>query len=223
MDRNNDIAHARIACQITGIPAIGAKKLEQFSNFTESAEFIEIRRRVREEAVRNLVSDPKLIESAQFKSSHSFDRYACPQAVIDRIGELLGLRKPMGRMQRQEPGVMAVMHMDDLKVGYIDNFEGNPQPHAIEELDRRQFESDPRSVVRFLIPLQDSLPGQGMVFKDTVISRWEAGDVIQFDWTKIPHSTYNTSLWARDLIRITGFRTRRTDEVLLNAFSVMKY
>jgi len=218
-----DVPHARVICQIERIPTFDTVTLKQFSNFTESPEFTEIRARVRREAVDRLTSDPKLKNTATFASSHSFDRYQCPQSIIDRIGELLGIRKPMGRMQRQEPGVMAVMHMDDLKVGYIDNFEGNPQPHVITDEDRKVFEGDPNSLVRFLIPLQPSLPGQGFVFKDTVISRWEAGDVIAFDWTKTPHSTYNTSLWARDLIRITGFRTQRTTDLLTQAFTQMRY
>jgi len=223
MDRTNDIPHARVICQIGGIPQIKGEKETQYSNYTESAEFTEIRRRVRAEAVKRLTSDPALQASASFGSSHSFDRYSTPQSVVDRIGELLGLRKPMGRMQRQEPGVMAVMHMDDLKVGYIDNFEGNSQPHVIDEQDRRIFEADPDSVIRFLIPLQDHLPGQGMMFKTTAITNWQAGDVIAFNWRSVPHSTFNTSLWPRDLIRITGFRTSRTNDLLINGFSTMKF
>lgn len=217
-----DVPHARVICQIERIPALDSKPM-QFSNHSDSPEFTAIRERVRREATERLTTDPKLRASAVFTSSKSFDRYNCPQSIIDRIGELLGIRKPMGRMQRQEPGVMSVMHMDDLKIGYIDNFEQNPQPHQITEDDRRIFEADPNCLVRFLIPLQDSLPGQGLVFKDTVISRWEAGDVIAFDWTKTPHSTYNTSLWSRDLIRITGFRTQRTTDLLTQAFTQMRF
>lgn len=204
----------KIIGNIANIPVPDAIAENRATDYPTDDTFKDIKRRVRERALHYMTNgDLEKMNNAELVSSHSFERYPIDDAIIQRLGSLLGLHKPHGRMQTQAPGVMATMHVDDLEIGYIKPYEESLKRLDFTEEEIKRFYNNPNSVVRMLIPLEDSMPGQGMIFYDPdnkkshPVIDWKAGDIILFDWMSMPHSTFNTSYWLRKLIRLTGFRT----------------
>lgn len=165
-------------------------------------------------AVKKIAKDDDMVSNANIINMKGFDRYNLPNEVTDRLGELLGLRKPQGRLQVLSPNEMTLMHVDNLDIGYFRPVESTiPRiPFTDEELEA--FDNDKRYAVRFLIMLEDSVEGQGIIFKDEACISWKAGDVIYWDWVDIHHSTFNTSFWDRSLIRLSGIATEKTWEII---------
>lgn len=63
--------------------------------------------------------------------------------------------------------------------------------------------TDPTSITRIMLMLEDSVPGQFLQIENTVHSTWSAGD--WFSWKYItPHAFYNLSKKSRYSLQITG-------------------
>lgn len=77
--------------------------------------------------------------------------------------------------------------------------------------------TDPSRIVRIIISLADYEPGQIIIYGNSVLTPWHAGDVHIFDTLNVPHGTANLSTKPRPNITITGLRTPNTDRVLLSA------
>lgn len=141
------------------------------------------------------------------------------QQLIEHIAKKLGILKPSARVQVLEPGQMTLLHVDNLDKGYV-----NPIEEALDKIsftpeELENFNKDPRSVVRFLIMLEDSKPGQIMTFGDQVLSCWNKGDVIYWDWPTVVHSTANMGFWNRPLIRISGLVTEKTKQIIEQSYA----
>jgi hypothetical protein len=65
--------------------------------------------------------------------------------------------------------------------------------------------------------LEDYEPGQILLYGNSTVTQWRAGDIHMFDTLNVPHATVNLSTKPRPNITITGLRTSKTDEVLLAA------
>lgn len=134
--------------------------------------------------------------------------------LVEQIAEKLGILKPSARVQVLEPGQMTLLHVDNLDKGYINPIEDNLDKISFTSEELENFRKDPRSVIRFLIMLEDSKPGQIMTFGDQVLSCWAKGDVIYWDWPTVVHSTANMGFWNRPLIRISGLVTEKTKRII---------
>lgn len=151
---------------------------------------------------------------AELVNMAGFDRFAIDDSITERLGELLGLKKPQARCQVLKPGEMAMMHIDDLDGGYMRPVEGTLAQIQFTKEELDTFDANPHCATRFLIMLEDSKPGQGIIFGTQGLTEWKAGDVIHWDWVNTYHSTFNTSFWNRGLIRLTGLQTDKTHAII---------
>jgi hypothetical protein len=73
---------------------------------------------------------------------------------------------------------------------------------------------DPARIVRIIVCLADYEPGQLLIYGNSVLTQWRAGEVHIFDTLNVPHGTANISVKPRPNITITGLRTELTDQRL---------
>ena len=76
---------------------------------------------------------------------------------------------------------------------------------------------DPARIVSIIISLADYEPGQLLIYGNSVLTQWRAGDVHIFDTLNVPHGTATISIKPRPNIAITGLRTELTDQRLQEA------
>jgi len=62
---------------------------------------------------------------------------------------------------------------------------------------------DPDKVMRCMVMLEDSSPGQILQVKDTTYCKWKAGDCFYWEYDEI-HAFYNFSMKDRYAIQVTG-------------------
>jgi len=115
---------------------------------------------------------------------------------IKKMIDHWALEKVSYRAHVQWPGQFFGMHIDKL-------WHRNPV--------------DPSKIVRIIISLADHEPGQLLVYGNSVLTQWRAGDVHIFDTLNVPHGTANLSTKPRPNITITGLRTPQTDRRLEEA------
>jgi hypothetical protein len=77
--------------------------------------------------------------------------------------------------------------------------------------------ADPSRIVRMVLCLEDYEPGQILLYGNSTVTQWRAGEIHMFDTLNVPHATVNLSTRPRPNITITGLRTSKTDELLLAA------
>ena len=113
---------------------------------------------------------------------------------LQRISDAFGLQDCMNRIHVQMPGEVWNLHLDKLQ-------KWNRQ--------------DPNQVIRIMIQLTHWYPGQFWEFGNYHWNRWQAGDVVTFDWQNVPHSTANAGHRPRVTFQLTGIVTDTTRQFLL--------
>lgn len=184
-------------------------------------DFVALRYSTQNKAI-DVIAEHTGIDKTKTKNVNSpgFQRIEIPQSMIERLADILKIRKPMARVQVLEPGNMVLMHVDDLAVGYMRPIEES-LIGLVEFTDEElaAFDADNYYATRFLIMMEDWEWGQGMMFNDQTFTHWRAGDVVYWDWTNVAHSTFNTSYLPRGLIRITGLRTDENNELVIDGIT----
>jgi hypothetical protein len=139
-------------------------------------------------------------------------------AVIDRLADIVGLRKPLARVQVSIAGQGTPLHIDHLGYGYINETARSEHGYMadITEEDRQAFQQNPSYAQRVIIFLDDWKQGQGFVWENGVFDRWKAGDVITWNWQHDFHATYNMGYWKRPLVRISGIDTQKFRKILID-------
>jgi hypothetical protein len=112
---------------------------------------------------------------------------------IKKMVDYWGLDNVTYRCHVQWPGQTFAMHIDKL-------WHRNPV--------------DPSRIVRLIVSLDDYEPGQILIYGNSVLTQWKAGDVHIFDTLNVPHGTFNISAKPRPNLTITGLRTDLTDQRL---------
>ena len=183
--------------------------------------FSEIRIKGRRQAIDTLLISDKQKENAIVDvAATGFGRYFITDlTLVDMLAEKLGLTKPSARVQVLPPGQLTLLHLDNLDKGYISPLENNVQKNHFTDSEIEEFQKNPRSALRFLIMLENSMPGQVMIFGSDVVASWKKGDVIYWDWPTVVHSTVNTGFWDRPLLRISGLATEKTKDIIANGLS----
>lgn len=113
--------------------------------------------------------------------------------ALQKMGEYWKFKRLRTRVHVQFPGQVFSTHVDKL-------WHRNP--------------AAPHKMCRMVIFLQDYEPGQVMVYGNSVLTQWRAGDVHIFDTLNVPHSTANMSYSPRAAMIITAARTDESDEIL---------
>lgn len=121
---------------------------------------------------------------------------AIADTPIQQLGTYWKMKRLRTRIHVQMPGQMFGMHVDKLW---------------------HRYPADPAKLIRFVVFLQDYEPGQIMIYGNSVLTQWRAGEVHCFDTLNIPHATANISRTPRTAMILTGVRTEETDELLRNS------
>ena len=103
---------------------------------------------------------------------------------------------------------------NDQLMWHIDNLPGNPRKERV--IDNPDFKYSDDNKIRFLIPLEDWEPGQLFQFGNKVYTQWKAGSVFTWEWSTLPHLTWNGSWTKRPCLQITGTATQATWELVRN-------
>lgn len=142
------------------------------------------------------------IEQTLLVLENFIDQFPKIKAMVDYWG-LDGINgKPSYRAHVQWPGQFFGVHMDKLQ-------------HRCPE--------DPGRVVRMILSLSDYEPGQLLLYGNSVLTQWKAGDIHIFDHHNVPHATVNLSSVPRPNITITGLRTPEFDAKLAEATADSRY
>ena len=93
------------------------------------------------------------------------------------------------RVHIQQPGQVWNLHIDKL-----------------EKFNK----TDPHSVYRFMVMLNDWEPGHFIQYGNFVHTGYRAGEIYSFDWYNVPHCTANAGLGPRCTLLVTGIATDQT-------------
>lgn len=77
-------------------------------------------------------------------------------------------------------------------------------PHSdLYERYMQLYDVNSKNIVRYILMLEDSSPGQILQIKDSTFGTWSSGDCFHWNYDD-PHAFYNFSLKDRYAIQITG-------------------
>lgn len=102
---------------------------------------------------------------------------------------------------------------NDQLMWHIDNLPGNPRKERVYSPDFKYQEPD---AVRFLIMLEDWQPGQIAQFGNIVYTQWKAGTIFTWEWSTLPHVTWNGSWHRRMALQLTGHGSEKTWDIIRN-------
>lgn len=103
---------------------------------------------------------------------------------------------------------------NDQLMWHIDNLPGNPRPERVIDNPEFQYQNDNK--IRFLITLEDWEPGQIFQFGNRVYTQWKAGTIFTWEWSTLPHLTWNGSWLKRPCLQLTGNATEETWNIVNN-------
>lgn len=127
------------------------------------------------------------------------------KGALSAIGQSLPIKQTDVTLHIQRPGQVKWIHLDSMV-----SFARSAEIKSLRELQR---------VVRFFVMLTSWEPGHFIAFGNSVVPRWEAGDVIWFDWINAPHATANAGRNERWLLRVTGIPTPEADMMIRSGFA----
>jgi hypothetical protein len=108
-------------------------------------------------------------------------------------------KKYTWKFHDQKPNQQLMVH--------IDNLPGEPRKDRV--IDNPEFKYA-KDKVRFLVFLNDWEPGQLFQFGNYMHTQWRAGDIVTWEWSTLPHATWNGSWKKRPALQITGTATENT-------------
>lgn len=103
---------------------------------------------------------------------------------------------------------------NDQLMWHIDNLPGNPRKERV--IDNPDFKYQHPDKTRFLITLEDHQPGQIFQFGSIVYTQWKAGTIFAWEWSTLPHITWNGSWHKRPCLQLTGTATEDTWTLVKN-------
>ena len=84
----------------------------------------------------------------------------------------------------------------------------------MSDLSNPEFKNASGNKIRFLITLEDWEPGQVFQFGNRVYTQWKAGTIFTWEWSTLPHLTWNGSWTKRPCLQLTGTATERTWDIV---------
>ena len=139
---------------------------------------------------------------------------ACP--VFEKVVDYLHLnteKKLTKKFNDQFPNHQLMWH--------IDNLPGNPRKERV--INNPDFKYQEPDKIRFLIMLEDWEPGQIVQFGNRVYTQWKKGTAFAWEWSTLPHLTWNGSWRKRPALQITGSATDKTWELINNGSDSTRY
>jgi hypothetical protein len=111
------------------------------------------------------------------------------QRMTDALGLVEGEKPIQSRVHIQHPGQVWNLHIDKLE---------------------KWNKSDPHSVYRFMVMLNDWEPGHFIQYGNFVHTGYRAGEIYSFDWYNVPHCTANAGHGPRCTLLVTGVASNVT-------------
>jgi len=217
----------RIIVNIANFPKVENNHQEHVTDPKLNERLNALRREVYTRSAHQIVDrvcgNQDMIDTIQIPITTQFNRYLLEDSVQKRLGALFGLKSAYARLQIQNPGQVATMHIDALDRSYVRPLDDSLIGKAHEKEDVDTFQKDNYYAVRFLIMPEDCMPGQAFIFEKDAITDWKSGDVLCWDIPNDMHMTVNGSYWPRKLIRLDGFCTEKTYEILNQPFTQLDY
>jgi len=139
----------------------------------------------------------------------NYDKFPSEFPKLNAITDLLQLDKDEKltcKFNEQFPNDQLMWH--------IDNLPGNPRKERV--IDNPEFKHSNDNKIRFLITLEDWEPGQVFQFGNRVYTQWKAGTIFTWEWSTLPHLTWNGSWSKRPCLQITGTATPSTWDIVRN-------
>jgi hypothetical protein len=100
---------------------------------------------------------------------------------------------------------------NDQLMWHIDNLPGRPIKEFVHSEDFKYQEPDK---LRILIMLEDHQPGQIAQFGNIVYTQWKAGTIFTWEWSTLPHVTWNGSWHKRMALQLTGTGSKETWDIV---------
>jgi len=138
--------------------------------------------------------DAEMFDAYRFNDDYKFPTFR-------RVAEWFELNKKKEQTWKfhdQKPNQQLMYH--------IDNLPGEPRPSRINSPDFKYA----KDKVRFLVFLQHWEPGQIVQFGNYVYTQWKKGECVTWEWSTLPHATWNGSWTKRPVLQITGTATANT-------------
>ena len=138
-------------------------------------------------------------DAEMFDAYRYNDYYKFP--IFRRVAEWFELnkkREQTWKFHDQKPNQQLMYH--------IDNLPGEPRMSRIQSPDFKYA----KDKVRFLVFLENWEPGQIFQFGNYVHTQWKKGEVVTWEWSTLPHATWNGSWTKRPALQITGTATVNT-------------
>ena len=138
--------------------------------------------------------DAEMFDAYRFNDDYKFPTFR-------RVAEWFELNKEKEQTWKfhdQKPNQQLMYH--------IDNLPGEPRPSRINSPDFKYA----KDKVRFLVFLQHWEPGQIVQFGNYVHTQWKKGECVTWEWSTLPHATWNGSWTKRPVLQITGTATANT-------------
>jgi uncharacterized protein YqgQ len=163
------------------------------------------------EDAENPDGDPTARIFSHFKFGGYEDQLPKTQAMTDFFKFDLS-KKFTKKLDDQMPNDQLMWH--------IDNLPGNPTKEFVHSKD---FKYQEPNKLRFLIMLEDHQPGQIAQFGNIVYTQWRAGTIFTWDWSTLPHVTWNGSWYKRMALQLTGTGSRETWDIVKKGNKDAKY
>ena len=147
--------------------------------------------------------------SAKMFAKMNFDRHPGTCPTFEKIVSMLHFntdKKLTQKFNDQFPNHQLMWH--------IDNLPG--QPRAERVIDNPDFKYQDPDKIRFLIMLEDWEPGQMVQFGTKIYTQWRAGTAFTWEWSTLPHATWNGSWRKRPALQLTGSASEKTWEIVRN-------
>ena len=138
-------------------------------------------------------------DAEMFDAYRYNDDYKFP--IFRKVAEWFELNKKKEQTWKfhdQKPNQQLMYH--------IDNLPGEPRMSRIQSVDFKYA----KDKVRFLVFLQNWEPGQIFQFGNYVHTQWKKGEIVTWEWSTLPHATWNGSWTKRPALQITGTATANT-------------
>lgn len=158
-----------------------------------------------EEDAENPHGKPDAVMFRKVNFDHDKKKYSEFMKVVDFL-EFNTSEKLTCKFNDQFPNDQLMWH--------IDNLPGNPRPERV--IDNPEFKYQHPDKVRFLILMEDWQPGQIVQFGNRIYTQWRAGTAIAWEWSTLPHLTWNGSWFKRGALQLTGTASERTWDIINN-------
>ena len=145
--------------------------------------------------------------SAKMFAKLNFDRHPGTCPTFEKIVSMLHFntdKKLTQKFNDQFPNHQLMWH--------IDNLPGLPDAKRV--IDNPDFKYQEPDKLRFLIMLEDWEPGQLVQFGTRIYTQWRAGTAFTWEWSTLPHATWNGSWRKRPALQLTGSASDKTWDIV---------